>query len=91
MQDQRSASQDVVSTGEDPAGTVLYILLSEHPSLLHVDELVRLYARGSVELERARVLVEDALSELLGSGLVHRLDRFVFASRAALRGQALAL
>ena len=91
MQDQRSAGGSSLPEPEDPAAVILDILIGQHPALLHVDELVLMYARGSIEHDRARLLVEDALSELLASGLVHRLDRFVFASRAAVRGQALGL
>lgn len=46
--------------------------------------------RGSIEHGDARMIAEDALSELLASGLVHRLERFVFASRAAIRAQGMA-
>jgi len=91
MQHQRSAGGSSPPEADDPAAVILDMLMGQHPALLHVDERVRLYARDSIEHEQARVIVEDALSELLASGLVHGLDRFVFASRAALRGQALAL
>jgi hypothetical protein len=94
VQDQRSAggsSPPEPPEPEDSAAVVLDILIGQHPSLLHVDELLLMYARGSIQHDRARLLVEDALSELLASGLVHRVERFVFASRAALRAQALAL
>lgn len=69
---------------------VLDILVGQQPGLLHVDELTRMYARGSIEHDSAHRIVDDAISDLLASGLVHRLDRFVFASRAALRGRELA-
>lgn len=80
----------MASIADDPTAAILDLLIGEHPSLLHVDELVRLYARGSIEHSDAERIVEDALSELLAGGLAHRLDRFVFASRAALRGRELA-
>jgi hypothetical protein len=54
----------------------LDILIGEHPGLLHVDELVRLYGGGSIEQRHAESVVADAVAELLASGLVHRLDRF---------------
>jgi hypothetical protein len=91
MQDQRSAGGSSLSEPHDSAAGVLDILIGRHPGLLHVDELVLMYARGSIEHESARVTVEDALSELLASGLVHRLNRFVFASRAATRAAELAV
>ena len=37
------------------------------------------------------VAAADGLSRLAGAGLVHRLDSFVWATRAAVRGQRLAL
>lgn len=77
-------------TADDPTAAVLDLLIGEHPGLLHVEELVRLYARGSIKHQEAARIVDDAISELLASGLAHRLDRFVFASRAALQGRHLA-
>jgi hypothetical protein len=44
---------------------ILDILIDQHPGLLHVDELARMYGRGSVEPDRARRMVDDAISELL--------------------------
>ena len=49
-----------------------------------------MYGRASVEPDSARRIVDDAISELLASGLVHRLDRFVFVTRAALCARELA-
>jgi predicted transcriptional regulator len=37
-----------------------------------------------------RIEVIDSLARLAGVGLVHRLDRFAWATRAALRGDGLA-
>ena len=37
------------------------------------------------------VAATDGLAHLVGAGLVHRLDGFVWATRAAVRGQRLAL
>jgi hypothetical protein len=90
MQDQRSADGSPPPEPEDAAAVILDILLGQHPGLLHVDELVRMYARSSIEHDAAAVIVDDAVSELLSSGLVHRLQEFVFASRTAVRGQQLA-
>ena len=67
--------------GEDDA--VLGLLLYEHPGLWSVAEVER--AMGD------RVVAQDSLARLHGAGLVHRLSEgFVFATRAALRGSALA-
>ena len=86
----QASSETMNPTADDPTAAVLDLLIGEHPGLLHVDELVRLYARGSIEHPEAAHIVDDAVSELLASGLAHRLDRFVFASRAALRGRQFA-
>lgn len=75
---------------DDPSAAILDLLLDEHPGLLHIDELTRLYAGASIQPGEAARIVEDALSELLAGGLAHRLERFVFASRAARRGRDLA-
>jgi hypothetical protein len=90
MQEQRRASGPGPREAEDPAVVILDILIGQHPSLLHVDELVRMYARGSIEHAHASPIVDDAVSELLASGLAHQLDRFVLVSRAALRAHELA-
>ena len=86
----RAYSDTMTSIPDQPTAAVLDLLIGEHPGLLHREELVRLYARGSLEHGEAARIVDDAISELLASGLAHRLDRFVFASRAALRGREFA-
>ena len=68
---------------------VLYVLVDEHPALLSVDELAREFARSSTDRQTARICIEDAVAELAGNGLVHRLGEFAFASRAAVRGRDL--
>lgn len=75
---------------DDAARFLLACLIGRSPALLSVDELVREFAGSSRELTVAQVLIDDGLSELLGSGLAHRLDRFVFASQAAIRSSQLA-
>jgi hypothetical protein len=74
----------------DPTADILDILIDQHPGLLHIDELARMSGRASVDADAARRIVDDAISDLLAGGLVHRLDRFVFATRAALRARELA-
>ena len=76
----------------DPANStsdILDILIDQHPGLLHVDELARMYGRATIDDDSARRIVDDAIAELLACGLVHRLERFVFATRAALRAREL--
>lgn len=59
-------------------GLVLGMLLdSEQPGLWSTDELTR--ALGN------RATAADSLMRLERDGLIHRLDRFVFPTRAAVR------
>lgn len=85
MHDTREAAGCGPPPAEDPSAVILDILIGLHPGLAHVDEVMRLYARGSIEHTRASPIVEDAISELLANGLAHRPDSFVWVSRAALR------
>jgi hypothetical protein len=90
MHDQRSEVGEKAGGSlpevDDVAGVVLGILVSSHPGLLGIEELVCEFA-GLRDRGSARVLVEDGLAQLLASGLAHRLDGFVFASRAAMRAR----
>ena len=62
---------------------VLALLLEHHPALLSTDEVARAITAGD-ESPKARDDVDVAVRELVESGLAHRLDRFVFASHAAM-------
>jgi hypothetical protein len=59
----------------DRDATILDLLLIEHDGLWSVDELKQLVGDA--------VGVEDAIARLSALGLIHRLEDFVFASRAA--------
>jgi hypothetical protein len=79
MQDERSSgaadeppAQDVLEHG------VLHHVLSRHPAHVHFDELVR-------EMGDERFLIEDAVTQLVADGLLHRHGEFVLATRAAVR------
>jgi hypothetical protein len=68
-----------VERGEGRAAeaAILGLLLNfDAGSIWSVDELVR-------QLGSSRLDVIDGLAELAASGLVHRIDDFVFATRAA--------
>jgi hypothetical protein len=81
---------DQSPVGADRAAQiVLGVLTEHHPTLLTVDEVVLVCAGSAVERSEAEVLVADGLTELMASGLAHRLDRFVLASRAAVRADEL--
>jgi hypothetical protein len=74
------AAQDVGVQDDLDDGMLLAILLdSDQPGLWSIDELIR--AVGD------RTTAADALMRLERDGLIHRLDRFVFPTRAAVRGE----
>ena len=83
MQDQSTSSTREGRATLDVAGTddlidkaVLTLLLaSRFPGLWSVEELKREIGRP--------IEVHDALVRLNGQGLIHRLDDFVFVTRAA--------
>ena len=78
MQDQRSRDVAVDEAGMDVA--VLALLMDgSDQRLWSVEEVDREIGDGA----------GDALARLHGAGLVHRLEGFVFATRAALRGARL--
>ncbi len=74
----------------DPQSYVLDFLVTNHPALFSVEEIIREYA-GRDDPEMARIYVEEALISLVSYGLVHRVGEFAFASRAAAEGNALAM
>lgn len=59
---------------------VLDVLASAYPALLSLDEVAREVGD--------QLVVTDALARLHGAGLVHRLDGFVWLTRAAVRTRA---
>lgn len=66
-----------MDAGRQAEGAILGLLLNfEAGSIWAVDELVR-------QLSAPRVEVIDGLTSLEAAGLVHRLEGFVFATRAA--------
>jgi hypothetical protein len=84
MQAQRTTGPDPASRDE-AASAVHAILLERYPALVELDELVR----DLVGPKLPAIFVHEALDELVRAGLAHRLDRFAFASHAAVRGRAL--
>jgi hypothetical protein len=63
---------------------VLGLLLDVYPALLSIEEVERTIAGHEEDLGPLDA-VEIAIRELVGVGLVDRHDRFVFATRAAVR------
>jgi hypothetical protein len=74
----------------DTRSYVLDFLVTHHPALFSVEELVREYT-GQDDPERSQMYVEEALISLASYSLVHRIGDFVFASRAAAQGRELAM
>jgi hypothetical protein len=65
-------------------GSVLAVVLDAHPAQLSIDELVRELTENPDEFG-PRDAIHIAVRELVGAGLLHRHDAFVFATRAAVR------
>ena len=61
---------------------VLGLLVCDHPGLWGTTELTRSLVPSSATTLDA-IDVEDALEDLYAAGLIHRLDGYVFATRAA--------
>jgi hypothetical protein len=78
MHDQRTPAER-----EDSTDSAILGLLLDSPTP---------WATGEVARELGDdVDATDGIARLVGAGLVHRLDRYVWATRAASRGQRLAL
>lgn len=82
MHDQRGSVGPALDEPAAAADTVFGMLCDAGPGLATVDELAREYAGLERDPRQADMVVRDALAELVARGLVHRLDRFVFVSRA---------
>lgn len=67
---------------DDQIDSAIMVLLIDSPVPVATYEVAR--EVGDVE-------ATDGLARLVRAGLVHRLDGFVFATRAALRGRRLVL
>lgn len=77
-------ANDTRSVAEQEADTdrALMAMLLADPGLWSVDETQR-------EAGGNPLLIEDGLNRLHAAGLVHRLDGFVFPTKAAVRSAAL--
>ena len=69
---------------------VLAILLEAHPGQLSVEEVIREMTDRPDEFA-VRDTVDNAIRDLVGAGLLHRHGPFVFATRAAVRFDELAI
>lgn len=74
---------------DEVAQIVLGVLLERYPALLSVDELRAELPDPNSPQRLPDSSLHDAIDELERLGLVHVLDRFVFASYRAVRAQQL--
>lgn len=82
MQDQRIQTVAEEETQIDQA--VLGLLLTDSAAIWSVEEMAS-------EIGNNPIHVTDSINRLARVGLVHRLDGFVFATRAAAKATELAL
>ncbi len=66
---------------EHQSERVVLMVLLDDPGLWHLDE-IKLQVHDTSRLE-----IEDAANRLRTHGLVHRIEDFVFVTRAGLRAQ----
>lgn len=85
MQPQRIEDQDRNAhvSPDDRDKTLMGVILSD-PGPWTFDELVRVF-------DGDRTGVDGSLNDLVANGLVHRLDRFYFPTRAARRVEQIGL
>jgi hypothetical protein len=83
MQDEGTQpdSELTVAELEQRTDRMVLMLLLDEPGLWSLDEISR-------EISTVPD-VEDGINRLHAVGLVHKLDQFAFATRAAVRGQRL--
>jgi hypothetical protein len=82
MQDQRI--QTVADEGAQTDQAVLGLLLTDSAAIWSVAEMAS-------EIGNNPIHVTDSINRLAAIGLVHRLDGFLFATRAAAKATELAL
>ncbi len=82
MQDQRI--QTVADEEAQTDQAILGLLLADSAAIWSIEEMAS-------EVGNNPIHVTDAINRLAKVGLVHRLDGFLFASRAAARATELAL
>lgn len=71
-----------VAALEHGAERVVLMILLDDPGLWHLDEI-----KLQVQKDTSRLEIEDAANRLATHGLAHRIEDFVFPTRAALRSQ----
>jgi hypothetical protein len=82
MQDESTQPKMVsVEALERESERLVLMILLDDPGFWHLDE-IQLQVHDTSRLE-----IEDAANRLRTHGLVHRIEDFVFVTRAALRAQ----
>ncbi len=89
MQTHRSTGSTWLPDQDEVTSVILSIVLKRHPALVAIEELVRELSEPSLMQCIDEPLVYDALEDLVTSGLVHRLDRFVFVTQTMIRATEL--
>ena len=88
MEGQAGGGGVYVPETDEVARCVLTVLLDCYPALVSIEELVRHFAFPA-RTAFPQMFIEEGVDDLARAGLAHRLDRFVFASQAAVRGEGL--
>ena len=91
MHEQRIRTQPA-ELPEEAVKQALLGLIVEAPalwSLAELDRHLQLNAESVSGAEPSRHPTEDAVQQLYAAGLLHRVDQFVFASRAAVEAARL--
>jgi hypothetical protein len=77
------------SDAEKAEQAVLALLLHTYPALLSIDEVIRALTADHPDESGPRDDYQNAVRDLVATGLAHRHGAFVFATRAAVRGDEL--
>jgi hypothetical protein len=83
----------VIASLSDPdrtASAVLGIVLADYPAHFHVEEIIREVATDPTSFGDCDD-VRNAIRDLVGVGLLHRSNEFVFPTRAAVRSAELCI
>jgi hypothetical protein len=83
------ATRTWIPDSDEVARTILDIILRQHPSLVAIEDLTRELCHPSLLQQIDGSSIHDGLLDLTCCGLIHRLDNYVFATRAVLRSREL--
>lgn len=83
------ATRTWIPDSDEVARTILDIVLRRHPSLVPIEDLVRGLCHPSLLQRIDESSIHDGLLDLICSGVIHRLDNYVFATQALVRSREL--